>query len=92
MDAQLATLPPFSGWYAAVYDVINATKLYAEEVPAAARIGAGSRGRLALGNLSIHRDWGWAPTTSERCGECSSASNLTTSLLPQVSPIRLRNS
>ena len=28
---------------------------------AAARIGAGSRERLALGNLSIHRDWGWAP-------------------------------
>jgi GDPmannose 4,6-dehydratase len=28
---------------------------------AAARLGAGSRGRLALGNLSIHRDWGWAP-------------------------------
>jgi GDPmannose 4,6-dehydratase len=28
---------------------------------AAARIGAGSRERLALGNLSICRDWGWAP-------------------------------
>ena len=28
---------------------------------AAARIGAGSRARLALGNLSFHRDWGWAP-------------------------------
>src|SRR2546430_2777729 len=28
---------------------------------AAARIGAGSRARLALGNLSIRRDWGWAP-------------------------------
>ncbi len=28
---------------------------------AAARIGAGSRDRLALGNLSIRRDWGWAP-------------------------------
>ena len=28
---------------------------------AVARIGAGSRERLALGNLSIHRDWGWAP-------------------------------
>jgi GDPmannose 4,6-dehydratase len=28
---------------------------------AAARIGAGSRERLALGNLSIRRDWGWAP-------------------------------
>ena len=28
---------------------------------AAARISAGSRERLALGNLSIHRDWGWAP-------------------------------
>ena len=26
-----------------------------------AKIGAGSRERLALGNLSIHRDWGWAP-------------------------------
>jgi GDPmannose 4,6-dehydratase len=28
---------------------------------AAASIGAGSRQRLALGNLSIRRDWGWAP-------------------------------
>src|SRR5262249_59289056 len=28
---------------------------------AAARIGAGSRERLALGNLAIRRDWGWAP-------------------------------
>jgi GDPmannose 4,6-dehydratase len=28
---------------------------------AAARIGAGSRERLALGNLLIRRDWGWAP-------------------------------
>jgi len=28
---------------------------------AAANIGAGSRERLALGNLSICRDWGWAP-------------------------------
>jgi len=28
---------------------------------AAARIGAGRRERLALGNLSIRRDWGWAP-------------------------------
>src|SRR5262245_3221961 len=28
---------------------------------AAARIGVGSRGRLALGKLSIRRDWGWAP-------------------------------
>jgi GDPmannose 4,6-dehydratase len=28
---------------------------------AAARIGAGSSERLALGNLAIHRDWGWAP-------------------------------
>jgi GDPmannose 4,6-dehydratase len=28
---------------------------------ASARIGAGSRGRLALGNLSIRRDRGWAP-------------------------------
>jgi GDPmannose 4,6-dehydratase len=28
---------------------------------AAARIAAGKRERLALGNLSIHRDWGWAP-------------------------------
>lgn len=28
---------------------------------AAARIGAGSRERLALGNLAVRRDWGWAP-------------------------------
>ncbi len=28
---------------------------------AAARIAAGSRQRLKLGNLSIRRDWGWAP-------------------------------
>jgi GDPmannose 4,6-dehydratase len=28
---------------------------------AAARIAAGSQERLALGNLSIRRDWGWAP-------------------------------
>jgi GDPmannose 4,6-dehydratase len=28
---------------------------------AAARIAAGSRERLALGNFSIRRDWGWAP-------------------------------
>jgi GDPmannose 4,6-dehydratase len=28
---------------------------------AAANIGAGSGERLALGNLSIRRDWGWAP-------------------------------
>jgi GDPmannose 4,6-dehydratase len=32
---------------------------------AAARIGAGSRERLALGNLSIRRDWGWAPNYVE---------------------------
>lgn len=30
-------------------------------VRAAVRIGAGSRERLRLGNLDIHRDWGWAP-------------------------------
>lgn len=28
---------------------------------AAAKIGTGSRERLALGNLAIRRDWGWAP-------------------------------
>src|SRR5262249_60893453 len=28
---------------------------------AAARIRAGSSERLALGNLAIRRDWGWAP-------------------------------
>jgi len=28
---------------------------------AAARIGAGGRERLSIGDLSIHRDWGWAP-------------------------------
>lgn len=30
-------------------------------VMAAARIAAGDRRRLRLGNLEIHRDWGWAP-------------------------------
>ena len=30
-------------------------------VCAAARIGAGSTEALRLGNLDIHRDWGWAP-------------------------------
>lgn len=30
-------------------------------VQAAARIAKGSRETLTLGNLSIHRDWGWAP-------------------------------
>jgi len=30
-------------------------------VRAACRIAAGSRERLHLGNLDIHRDWGWAP-------------------------------
>lgn len=30
-------------------------------VSAAARIAAGSRERLKLGNLEIERDWGWAP-------------------------------
>lgn len=30
-------------------------------VTAATRIAAGSVERLTLGNLSIHRDWGWAP-------------------------------
>jgi GDPmannose 4,6-dehydratase len=30
-------------------------------VAAAVRIANGSRERLALGNLSIRRDWGWAP-------------------------------
>ena len=30
-------------------------------VRAAARIAAGSRETLSLGNLDIHRDWGWAP-------------------------------
>lgn len=30
-------------------------------VSAAVRIAAGSRERLALGNMSIVRDWGWAP-------------------------------
>ena len=28
---------------------------------AAARIGQGSRERLALGNLAVRRDWGWVP-------------------------------
>ncbi|MCF8160607.1 MAG: GDP-mannose 4,6-dehydratase [Polaromonas sp.] len=30
-------------------------------VKAACRIAAGSNERLRLGNLDIHRDWGWAP-------------------------------
>jgi GDPmannose 4,6-dehydratase len=30
-------------------------------VSAAVRIAAGSKERLKLGNLDIHRDWGWAP-------------------------------
>jgi GDPmannose 4,6-dehydratase len=30
-------------------------------VAAAARIAGGERSRLALGNLEIRRDWGWAP-------------------------------
>ncbi len=30
-------------------------------VRAAARIAAGSKEKLTLGNLDIHRDWGWAP-------------------------------
>jgi GDPmannose 4,6-dehydratase len=30
-------------------------------VQAARRIAAGSRERLSLGNLSVQRDWGWAP-------------------------------
>ena len=30
-------------------------------VAAACRIAAGSGERLSLGNLGIHRDWGWAP-------------------------------
>ena len=30
-------------------------------VAAACRIGAGSRERLRLGDLSVQRDWGWAP-------------------------------
>lgn len=30
-------------------------------VRAACRIAAGSKERLQLGNLDIHRDWGWAP-------------------------------
>jgi GDPmannose 4,6-dehydratase len=30
-------------------------------VRAAARIKAGSKERLELGNIDIHRDWGWAP-------------------------------
>jgi GDPmannose 4,6-dehydratase len=30
-------------------------------VRAAARIAAGSHERLRLGNIDIHRDWGWAP-------------------------------
>jgi GDPmannose 4,6-dehydratase len=30
-------------------------------VAGACRIAAGEQDRLHLGNLSIHRDWGWAP-------------------------------
>ena len=45
---------------------------------AAARIAGGSGERLLLGNLEIVRDWGWAPTTSRRCGACSGRSNRTT--------------
>lgn len=30
-------------------------------IQSAARIAAGSRERLTLGRLDIHRDWGWAP-------------------------------
>lgn len=30
-------------------------------VKAAARIAAGAREGLSLGNIAIHRDWGWAP-------------------------------
>src|SRR5262249_31492729 len=32
---------------------------------AAARIATGSKERLALGNISIQRDWGWAPDYAE---------------------------
>lgn len=34
-------------------------------VRAACRIAAGSQERLQLGNLDIHRDWGWAPEYAE---------------------------
>jgi GDPmannose 4,6-dehydratase len=30
-------------------------------ISAAARIAAGSRDKLSLGNISVKRDWGWAP-------------------------------
>jgi GDPmannose 4,6-dehydratase len=40
---------------------------------AAARIGAGSRERLALSNLSIRRDWGWAPDYVEAMWKNASA-------------------
>jgi GDPmannose 4,6-dehydratase len=41
---------------------LRPTRFVTRKVTAAAvRIGAGSRERLGLGNLSIRRDWGWAP-------------------------------
>ena len=45
---------------------------------AAARIARGREPRLYLGNLDARRDWGYAPTTSTRCGGCSRPSGPTT--------------
>jgi GDPmannose 4,6-dehydratase len=46
---------------------------------AAISIARGEAKRLALGNLAIRRDWGWAPDYAERCGKCSSTTSLTIS-------------
>ena len=46
---------------------------------AAAAIAAGKKVRLALGDLKVARDWGYAPDSSKRCGACCSRTIRTTS-------------
>jgi GDPmannose 4,6-dehydratase len=59
---------------------------------AAARIGGSSRGRLLSEICRSAAIGAGLPTTSKRCGECFSATNLTTSLLLRAPPTRLKNS
>jgi GDPmannose 4,6-dehydratase len=59
---------------------------------AAARIAAGIRARLALGNLSIRRDWGWAPDYVEAMWKMLQCDQPDDFVLLRASRIRSRNS
>ena len=59
---------------------------------AVARIAAGMQDHLYLGNLDAVRDWGYARSTSRRCGGCCSTTSPTTSWWRPARPTRCATS